>query len=501
MKTMEQIETIRRLYADGDGCSRIAKEMHIDRKTVKKYVAMDDFNETVEDKIPRIVGSKLDPYKATINKLLEEEKASGVYHKQRFTAKRMHEYLVRECGASELENSYQLVQRYMNEQKRIAKRGLAKAGTAALVWSPGEAQGDFGEADFCVKGELVRYPYFTLAFPYSNRRISIVMPGENCECVCTALQEIFNFICGLPSRIVFDNATGIGRRVQNELELNSGFTRFKMHYGFAATFANPCSGWEKGSVENAVGTIRRNIFVPPMMINGDMMEFNRSTLLQKSFSFEEDKPHYKKGKTIAALWDEETVHLRALPAKEFKVNKIEHMKTNKVGALILNNKYIYNLGGDHASENVLVEKTAFSISIYTIKGEHIKTFDRLYGDPQETYDIDVMLRSLSYKAGSWLNSSVRMAMEDGPLKTYLDSVEDKKQLRRHFGVIYRAAQEFGFADACFAISKLLQKGHFPSSEDLSAFCSRMCDASALFVYNGTGVDLGVYDAMIHKGAR
>ena len=128
MKTMEQIETIRRLYADGDGYSRIAKEMHIDRKTVKKYVAMDDFNETVEDKIPRIVGSKLDPYKATINKLLEEEKASGVYHKQRFTAKRMHEYLVRECGASELENSYQLVQRYMNEQKRIAKRGLAKAG-------------------------------------------------------------------------------------------------------------------------------------------------------------------------------------------------------------------------------------------------------------------------------------------------------------------------------------------------------------------------------------
>jgi hypothetical protein len=35
--------------------------------------------------------------------------------------------------------------------------------------------------------------------------------------------------------------------------------RFKCHYGFKSVYCNPASGNEKGSVENAVGYVRRNL--------------------------------------------------------------------------------------------------------------------------------------------------------------------------------------------------------------------------------------------------
>ena len=67
---------------------------------------------------------------------------------------------------------------------------------------------------------------------------------------------------GVPGRIVFDNASGVGRRIRDRVTLTELFLRFKCHYGFWVSFCNPASGHEKGHVENKVGYIRRNLFVP-----------------------------------------------------------------------------------------------------------------------------------------------------------------------------------------------------------------------------------------------
>jgi hypothetical protein len=51
--------------------------------------------------------------------------------------------------------------------------------------------------------------------------------------------EDFNWIGGVPRRIVFDNASGVGRRVRDKVSLNDLFLRFKCHYGFSVSFCNP----------------------------------------------------------------------------------------------------------------------------------------------------------------------------------------------------------------------------------------------------------------------
>lgn len=66
----------------------------------------------------------------------------------------------------------------------------------------------------------------------------------------------------MPARIVFDNVTGIGRKVSDGFRTTRLFAAFAAHYGFDFSFRNPDSGHEKGNVENKVGFIRRNLFVP-----------------------------------------------------------------------------------------------------------------------------------------------------------------------------------------------------------------------------------------------
>ena len=409
-----------------------------------------------------------------------------------------------ELGYEDLKDSYLLVQRYMRQCRQKRRRGYADPGTMQLAWHPGEAQCDFGQAAFIVDGDEKTLHYFVMTFPNSNKRIMIVMPGENCECVCTALKEIFSFIGGVPARIVFDNATGIGRRIRKTLEMSEGFTRFRLHYGFETTFANPASGWEKGSVENAVGTLRRNLFVPVPMIAGGLMEYNRSSVLPDSFAYGAEDLHYRRGIRQGQLWEEEDRKaLLALPSKDFIVHRIDTMKTGNVGSVVLDSKFIYNLGPAHANERVIVEKTAFSVIFHDLDGTRLKEFSRLYGDePEEAYDIEQMLSGLVYKAGAWRNSHVRKVMEDGRLKQWLDSMnDDKSQLRTALSVLSNAAGKFGFADACHAAGLLLERGHFPSREDMESYCCRMRECGEGFSINNTGVMLSMYDSLLDKEAN
>lgn len=113
-----------------------------------------------------------------------------------------------------------------------------------------------------MRGTRREMPYFVASFPYSNVGLAQVFPGENAECVCQGLRNVFEFVGGVPTRVVFDNATGVGRRVCDRVRTTRLFEACSAHYGFEYRFCSPYSGHEKGSVENKVGTQRRNLFVP-----------------------------------------------------------------------------------------------------------------------------------------------------------------------------------------------------------------------------------------------
>ena len=98
---------------------------------------------------------------------------------------------------------------------------------------------DFGEADFNVNGVCRRMKYLTVSFPYSNDGFTQVFGGKTAECVCQGLRNIFEYIGGVPPLLIFDNATGVGKRVGSHVHETELFRRFRAYYGCRVKFCNP----------------------------------------------------------------------------------------------------------------------------------------------------------------------------------------------------------------------------------------------------------------------
>ena len=277
---MSTILSIRRRCADGDSVAEIAREEGVSEPTVRKYRDMEDFSpQPAKRRKARV--SKLDPYKATIDSWLVEDRKRRA--KQRHTATRIFDRLVAECG---YDGGYTTVQKYVKEKKSQLKS--ANGQFLKLEWAPGEAQVDFDVCDFRVLGVVREVHYLVVTFPFSNVSLAQCFWGETSECVCEGLKAVFEFCGGVPLRLVFDNATGVGRRVGERVSAVDTFERFAAHYGFEFAFCNPASGNEKGAVENAVGAIRRNLFVP--MPRVDSLRAYNKRLLGKCMA-RAGKPH------------------------------------------------------------------------------------------------------------------------------------------------------------------------------------------------------------------
>jgi len=111
-------------------------------------------------------------------------------------------------------------------------------------------------------------------------------------------------------------------RAIKERTLVEQLERFALHYRFEVNFCNPGKGHEKGNVENKVGYVRRNMFVPPPHLE-DLEEYNNHLLELGDRDMQ--RLHYKKGENIAQaqLFAQEKEFMFPLPSQEFEVGRIK----------------------------------------------------------------------------------------------------------------------------------------------------------------------------------
>ena len=248
-------QRIRILDARGVSWRRISKEVGVSRQTVRKYAQLEDCSPEPPAR-PAAV-SKLDPYKPLIGKWLEADRFMP--RKQRHTARRVYDRLVEEQG---FDGSYQIVQRYVKrwrQEHRLPGDGYPGVGVVA-----GRDAGGFrfgagrggGEPDgralpggvvpvfeHAVRGGVARGERGVRAPWGCSRCSSTSAPCRRCWCP--------------------DDATGAAHRVSwDRIVVVEVFQRFVAHHRIEVRFCNPGAGNEKGSVENAVGFLRRNVMVP-----------------------------------------------------------------------------------------------------------------------------------------------------------------------------------------------------------------------------------------------
>lgn len=398
---MAQVHLIRKMYyEEGKSISAIAETTGYDRKTVRKYLEKEDWNE----QLPKVTPDEpafpsLEPFKPTIQQWLQDDKRAK--RKQRHTAKRVYQRL-RAKFKDEFTLSYRTVASYVAiEKERIFGKKLPDA--MPLEHIPGEAQADFGEADFYENGKRHTGNFLNLAFPYSNQGYTMLFKGENQQCLFEGLIGIFEHVGGVPTRIWFDNASTMVINVLKEgrRDLTDDFLRFQEHYRFEAAFCNKGAGWEKGAVEVKVGYHRRNLLVPIPHVQ-HLNEFNQHLLRQ--CDQDGGREHYHKGDTIQALHEADRKALLPLPAVRLDSAKYVEVRTNAYGKFTLNKGlHEYSVSPRYAKKRVLIKLTAHHVTVLDESHREILTHPRLYGNTRQN-------------SMQWLPYLTQLARKPGALK-------------------------------------------------------------------------------------
>jgi len=362
-------------FEEGKSITQISRETQRDRKTIRMYIEKENWNEEKSETSKESEFPKLDPFKADIDEWIQEDKKAK--HKQRHTARRVYDRL-REQYKDDFDCSYRTVAGYVaTKKKEVFGR---KSGHLPLEHIPGEAQADFGAADYYENGKLYSGKYLNLSFPYSNKGYFQLFKGENQECQFEGLITIFEHIGGVPQRIWFDNASTMVVKVLKEGErtLTDNFLRFREHYRFESAFCNINAGHEKGNIEGKVGYHRRNMLVPvPRFEN--LVTFNKESL--EKCEMDSQREHYRKNDTIEELYTEDKVALLNLPAVPLDVSKYITMKTNDYGRFYLNNGlHEYSVSPKYANSRVLIKITANEVIPMDESQREIVSHERFYGD-------------------------------------------------------------------------------------------------------------------------
>jgi len=251
---MEEVYVVRhRHLVEGVSIRRIAREMGIDRNTVRRYVR----GAPAGVGKPRgLLGAPVrDAVQGRAIEILEDSK-HWTAGKQRLTAARLYTLLRGEGH----DVGYTVVKDIAREWKRKRKEVFVP-----LVYKPG----DLGEVDFFdvvvdVGGERRKAHMFVMRLMHSGRDFAWLYPRQDQTCFLDGHIRAFAHFGVVPHRLVYDNLKAAVRKilVGSERELAARFLALATHYLFEACFARPRTGHDKGGVESRGKAIRWQELVP-----------------------------------------------------------------------------------------------------------------------------------------------------------------------------------------------------------------------------------------------
>ena len=261
MLVVETIARIRRAYfVQGKSIKAIVRELRVSRRTVRKVIRSEETEFSYErSSQPQ---PKIGPWRDELDSLLAANATRP--SRERLTLIRIFEEL-RGLG---YEGSYDAVRRYAAAWKRRESEATA-AAYVPLSFAPGEAyQFDWSHEIVVIDGVTTTVKVAHVRLCHSRMMFVRAYPRETQEMVFDAHDKAFAFFGGACTRGIYDNmktavdAIFIGKK----RTYNRRFLQMCSHYLVDPVACTPASGWEKGQVENQVGTVRQRFFAPRVKV-------------------------------------------------------------------------------------------------------------------------------------------------------------------------------------------------------------------------------------------
>ena len=250
---MDTVHVIRhKVLVEGRSARRVAKELGISRRTVRKYLT-----EAVpirKEKQPRS-RPVWEAVRTRVEQLLTES-AQWTGGKQRLTATRLHELLVAEGQVV----GVTLVKEAVAEWKRQRREVFVP-----LTYRPGDlAEVDFFEVLVDVDGRRRKAWLFLMRLMYSGRDFAWIYERQDQVSFLDGHVRAFAHFGGVPARLAYDNlkAAVVRILVGGERTLTARFAALASHYLFEPCFCRPGEGHDKGGVEGRGKALRQQALVP-----------------------------------------------------------------------------------------------------------------------------------------------------------------------------------------------------------------------------------------------
>lgn len=256
MLRTDQINEIHRL-AGGEHWSmrRIARQLHMDTRTVKKYL-----RSPAPAPIRRPRPSKLDPFKPLIAELLERDpRAPGVVILQRLEA----------AGYS---GGHSILREYLQKVRTIH---FTPRAFVRMEPAPGERfeidWGHFGALDY--QDDKRKLYAFALLEAHSRMLYVEFTHSQSFETFVRSHQHAFRALGGVARECWYDNLlTVVAEHDGRLIRFNPRFLAFAREYGFYPRACNPRAAWEKGKIEASIGYLRSNFW--PLRTFKDLADVN-----------------------------------------------------------------------------------------------------------------------------------------------------------------------------------------------------------------------------------
>jgi transposase len=192
-------------------------------------------------------GSKLDPYKEKVDKLLSADVWNAMV-------------ILREIEADGYDGGHTILRQYI-APKRVLRPGRT---TVRFETKPGrQLQSDWGEITVEVGGEAIKVYFIVNELSYSRRFHFWCSDSQDAEHTYEGIIRSLEYFGGVPQEVLVDNqkAAVLQHRNGQEVRFNERFVDLADYYGFTPRACQPYRAQTKGKDERMVGYIKGNFFV------------------------------------------------------------------------------------------------------------------------------------------------------------------------------------------------------------------------------------------------
>jgi hypothetical protein len=289
-------------------------------------------------------------------------------------------------------------------------------------------QVDHGEVEFELNNIRMKGYIFVASVPGAVLRYCQVYLTKAQEAWGKFHDDCFRFFNGVFPFCVYDNDGAIcipGKGISNQF-----LSDVENYYNFEAIFCNKASGWEKGSVENAVGYCRRNFLpgLPSFECLGNLNDY-----LKRCSHQDRGGNHYKEDVSKEILFEDMRKNLLPLPSVK-KWEKIESLKVSSLQT-VRYDSYQYSVPERFVGSNL---KAFISVDTIILFSEEEKVYEhqRFYYEKIDALMFEHYLDQLSRKPGAFKFAKVvrctSFSVDLTEVKERLEAKLDERQAVKEF---------------------------------------------------------------------